>query len=147
MEGDGGRWKELVGGRKDLVKNSMKGSKRELYIVSLSSVSLCFYSFNLTIRATYTGRGLSGQLGRTLAIAIVWAGVVFSLSPLFPSFPDIDYILRSNIISTVTNVQNRLVFDAQNNTQVTRTLSFSSPGTETTDTVTVYARVSYRKYP
>ena len=110
-------------------------------------VSLCFYSFNLTIRATYAGRGLSGQLGRTLAIAIVWAGVVFSLSPLFPSFPDIDYILRSNIISTVTNVQNRLVFDAQNNTQVTRTLSFSSPGTETTDTVTVYARVSYRKYP
>ena len=40
MEGDGGRWKELVGGREDLVKNSMKGSKRELYIVSLYGISL-----------------------------------------------------------------------------------------------------------
>ena len=61
------------------------------------------------------------------------------------SFPDIDYILSANTISlTVANVHNRLVFDTQNSTQVTRTLSFNAPGTEITDTVTVYARVSCR---
>ena len=27
------------------------------------SIYICFHSFNLTIRAIYTGRGLSGQLG------------------------------------------------------------------------------------
>ena len=61
-----------------------------------------------------------------------------------PSFPDIDYILSANTISTVANVQNRLVFDEQNSTQVKRTLSFNAPGAEITDTVTVYASVSYR---
>ena len=66
------------------------------------------------------------------------------LLPLFPSFPDIDYILRSSIITTAANVQNGLVFDEQNSTQVTRTLSFNAPGTEITDIVTVYASVSCR---
>ena len=131
----------MKGVGEDLVKHSMKGSI--LYCMD-SSIFLCFYSFNLTIRATYTGRGLNGQLGRTQAEAIVWADVVLSVLPLNPSFPDIDYILRSNIISTVANVQNMLVFDEQDSTQVTRTLSFSSPGTEITDTVTVYARVGCR---
>ena len=65
-----------------------------------------------------------------------------SLPP--PSFPDIDCILRVNTTSTAANVQNGLVFDEQNSTQVTRTLTFNAPGTEITDTVTVYARVSCR---
>ena len=54
----------MKGVGEDLVKHSMKGSKRVLYFME-SSISLCFYSFNLTIHATYTGRGLNGQLGRT----------------------------------------------------------------------------------
>ena len=62
------------------------------------------------------------------------------------SFPDINYTLRMNTISTVANVQNRLVFDEQNSTLFNRTLSFDVPGTEITDTVTVYARVSCRNY-
>ena len=60
--GDEGRWREMKGVGEDLVKHSMKGSI--LYCMD-SSIFLCFYSFNLTIRATYTGRGLNGQLGRT----------------------------------------------------------------------------------
>ena len=68
-------------------------------------------------------------------------------SPSLPlSFPDIDYTLRTNTISTVANVQNRLVFDEQNSTLFNRTLSFDVPGAEITDSVTVYARVSCRNY-
>ena len=72
---------------------------------------------------------------------------MFDNSPSLPlSFPDIDYILRTNTISTVANVQNRLVFNEQNSTLFNRTLSFDAPGTEITDTVTVYARVSCRNF-
>ena len=83
----------------------------------------------------------------TIAIAIISVTIMnsdeLSLPPSLPtSFPGIDYILTTNTISTVANVQNRLVFDEQNSTEVRRTLFFSSPETEITDTVTVYARVS-----
>ena len=79
------------------------------------------------------------------AVLLLIVTIMFNELSLPPSsFPDIGYILSANTISTVANVQNRLVFDEQNSTQVNRTLSFSSPGTEITDTVTVYARVSFR---
>ena len=77
------------------------------------------------------------------AVLLLIVTIMFNELSLPPSsFPDIGYILSANTIST--DVQNGLVFDEQNSTQVNRTLSFSSPGTEITDTVAVYARVSFR---
>lgn len=56
--------------------------------------------------------------------------------------PDISYNISETLItSSGTVVPSRLVFDAQNSTEVTRTLRFTDPGVEFVDTVTVYARV------
>ena len=56
--------------------------------------------------------------------------------------PDIPYNISETLRTpSGTVVPSRLVFDTQNSTEVTRTLSFTGPGVEFVDTVTVYARV------
>jgi len=57
--------------------------------------------------------------------------------------PDIPYNISETLTtSSGTVVPSRLVFDAQNSTEVTRTLSFTGLGVEFMDTITVYARAN-----
>ena len=95
----------------------------------------CLHSFNLTVRATYTGRGLSGTIGGS-AMSRPETGLT-SLS-LFSFFPDISYNITENIAGSSSR---RLTVGDERSVATTRTLRFSNQQTAI-DTVTVYADVS-----